>query len=103
MLALVLQNNADCPLTNLRGKLVRRLAHRRPFLSGVRASGNPGAVHYSADLISSGLRAQCRNAPSIGSFSNCQSVLVGRRTSLMDSVQDVFASGRSSQLAGNIG
>uniref|UniRef100_UPI00301688A8 hypothetical protein n=1 Tax=Sphingobium aromaticivastans TaxID=1778665 RepID=UPI00301688A8 len=27
-------------------KLVRRLAHRRPFLSGVRASGNPGAVQF---------------------------------------------------------
>ena len=32
------------PGTHLMGKLVRRLAHRRPFLSGVRASGNPGAV-----------------------------------------------------------
>jgi integrase len=40
----VVQHHADCPFTNLRCKLVRRLAHRRPFLSGVRASGNPGAV-----------------------------------------------------------
>jgi hypothetical protein len=35
---------ADRSLTNLRCKLVRRLAHRRPYLSGVRASSNPGAV-----------------------------------------------------------
>ena len=32
------------PARELPGKLVRRLAHRRPFLSGVRASDNPGAV-----------------------------------------------------------
>jgi DNA repair protein RadC len=44
MFALLVQNEADRPLTHLRGKLVRCLAHRRPFLSGVRASGNPGAV-----------------------------------------------------------
>ncbi|WP_423283337.1 FCD domain-containing protein [Sphingobium salicis] len=41
----MIQNHADRPLANLGCKLVRRLAHRRPFLSGVRASGNPGAVH----------------------------------------------------------
>jgi hypothetical protein len=40
----VVQNHPDRPLPNLRGKLVRRLAHRIPFLSRVRASGNPGAV-----------------------------------------------------------
>ena len=42
---LLIQHHTDCPFTNLRGKLVRRLAHRRPFLSGVRASGDLGAVH----------------------------------------------------------
>ena len=48
MFALLVQNEADRPLTHLRGKLVRCLAHRRPFLSGVRASGNPGAVHSAS-------------------------------------------------------
>jgi len=41
----MVQHHADRPFMNLQCKLVRRLAHRRPFLSGVRASGNPGAVH----------------------------------------------------------
>lgn len=46
MIALVVQHHADRPFTNVRCKLVRRLAHRRPFLSGVRASGNSVAVQY---------------------------------------------------------
>jgi hypothetical protein len=46
MLTFLIQHQADRSFTNPRGKLVRRLAHRRPFLSGVRASGNPGAVHF---------------------------------------------------------
>lgn len=33
------------PLAHLRRELVRRLAHDGPFLSGVGASGKPGAVH----------------------------------------------------------
>jgi hypothetical protein len=40
----VIQYHPGRPLPNLRGKLVRRLAHRKPSLSGVKASGNPGAV-----------------------------------------------------------
>lgn len=44
VLALLAQHQADRPITHLRGKLVRRLVYRRPFLSGVRASGNLGAV-----------------------------------------------------------
>ena len=47
MIGFMVQHHADCPITNLRGKLVRRLAHRRPFLSGVRASGNPRAVQVA--------------------------------------------------------
>ncbi|MGA1810494.1 hypothetical protein, partial [Sphingobium salicis] len=48
IITFMIQNHADRPLANLGCKLVRRLAHRRPFLSGVRASGNPGAVHFCA-------------------------------------------------------
>lgn len=44
VIVIVAQHYAD-RLTNLRRKLVRRLAYRRLFLSGVRAFGNPGAVH----------------------------------------------------------
>ncbi|QET91559.1 IS3 family transposase [Roseomonas mucosa] len=47
MVAFVIQHHADRPFTNLRCKLVRRLAHSRPFLSGVGASDNPGAVHLT--------------------------------------------------------
>jgi len=38
-------NHANRALADLRGKLVRRLAHRGSTLSGVGASGKPGAVH----------------------------------------------------------
>lgn len=36
---------------NLRCYFVRCLTHRRPFLSGVGASGSPGAVHDSDRLL----------------------------------------------------
>lgn len=45
MIAFVIQDHPDRTCANLRRKFVRCLTHRRPFLSGVRASGNPGAVH----------------------------------------------------------
>lgn len=47
MLALLVQRQADRQLTHLRGKLGRRFAYHRPFLSGVSASGNPEAVQLA--------------------------------------------------------
>ncbi len=48
----MVQHHADSPLTNLQCNLVRRLAFRRPFLSGVTVSGNTGAVQLpDADNI----------------------------------------------------
>lgn len=46
----VIQHHADRLLANLGCKLVGCLAHNRPFLSGVGASGNPGAVHYMSTI-----------------------------------------------------
>ena len=45
MIAFVIQDHPDRTCANLRCEFVRCLTHYRPFLSGVRASGNPGAVH----------------------------------------------------------
>jgi hypothetical protein len=42
----VLQHHPHRTLAHLSGKLVRGLARHGPFLSGVGASGKPGAVHY---------------------------------------------------------
>src|SRR5690606_29203357 len=46
MIAFVIQHHPYRTCANLRCEFVRCLTHHRPFLSGVRASGNPGAVHF---------------------------------------------------------
>jgi len=45
MRTLAVENHPHHTLADLRGKLVRRLAHDAPSYSGVGASGKPGAVH----------------------------------------------------------
>jgi hypothetical protein len=45
MLMFVIQHQPHRALAHFRGELVRRLAHHGPILSGVGASGKPGAVH----------------------------------------------------------
>ena len=45
MLGLGVENQPNGPLANLRGKLVRGLAHDAPSYARVGASGKPGAVH----------------------------------------------------------
>jgi hypothetical protein len=47
VISFVIQHHAHRTLAHLRRKLVRCLAHNRPFLSGAGASGNPGAVQTS--------------------------------------------------------
>ncbi len=51
MISFVIQNHAYRPLANFRRELVRCLAHNRPFLSGVGASGNPGAVQTGVAIF----------------------------------------------------
>ena len=50
MIPLVFQHHPDRALAHLGGKLVRRLARHSPVLSGVGASGKPGAVHIEQVL-----------------------------------------------------
>lgn len=45
------QHHAHRTLAHLRCKLVRCLAHNRPFLSGVGASGSLGALHFIFDGV----------------------------------------------------
>jgi hypothetical protein len=58
MLVLLLEDHANSAAANLKRKLVRRLAHGGSALSGVRASGKPGAVHLflSADVTDIAVR-----------------------------------------------
>ena len=46
MLTLVVENQSHGTFADLRGKLVRRLAHDAPSYSRVGASGKPGAVQF---------------------------------------------------------
>lgn len=50
MLTLVVENQSHGTFADLRGKLVRRLAHDAPSYSRVGASGKPGAVHFAEAL-----------------------------------------------------
>ena len=54
MIAFVIQDHPDRTCANLRCEFVGCLTHRRPFLSGVRASGNPGAVHTDRHISPDG-------------------------------------------------
>jgi hypothetical protein len=58
MLAGVIQNHPNRSGPDVGGKLVRRLACHGSILSGVGASGKPGAVHSesSSILINLGVR-----------------------------------------------
>src|SRR5262245_217449 len=58
VLAGVIQNHPNRAVPDLRRKLVRRLACHGSILSGVGASGKPGAVHYptGSSLLGDGVR-----------------------------------------------
>lgn len=51
MLARVIQNHSNRALAHLGGKFVRRLARHGSILSGVGASGKPGAVHLNQPTL----------------------------------------------------